>query len=91
MCKKCGSLQSEWLPVSGQGTIWSWVVYHKAYFQGSQVPYTVGIVELAEGPLIATNLVDVGDQELKIGAPVEAVFHKVDDQLAVPLFRLSGQ
>ncbi|HKE12406.1 MAG TPA: zinc ribbon domain-containing protein, partial [Myxococcota bacterium] len=28
MCPRCGSLESFWKPVSGRGTVWSYVVCH---------------------------------------------------------------
>ena len=45
------------------------------------------IVELEEGWHMLTNLVglDVGD--VRIGMPVEVVFHRVSDEVTLPYFR----
>lgn len=86
-CKGCLGMTSAWEPVSGKGVIWSWVVYRRAYFPGAQVPYTVAIVQVAEGPLLATNIVGSEESALRIGAKVEAVF--ISEQgVAIPVFKL---
>lgn len=87
-CKQCLSLDHAWTPVSGKGTIWSWAVFHRPYFQDVEVPYTVVIVELEEGPLVATNLVGGEGATPTIGAPVEVVFQDVDETMAIPQFKL---
>lgn len=82
-------MDSAWEPVSGKGAIWSWVVYRRAYFPGAQVPYAVAIVQLAEGPLMATNIIGAEESALRIGAPVEATF--INEQgVAIPVFRLAA-
>ena len=40
-------------------------------------PYTVGMVQLDDGPLIMSQLTDVEDVELHIGMPVEMVTRKL--------------
>lgn len=87
-CKQCLSLDHAWTPVSGKGTIWSWAVFHRPYFQDVEVPYTVVIVELAEGPLIAANLVGSDDSKPEIDAAVEVMFQDIDETMAIPLFKL---
>ena len=67
-CKTCLSMEADWKPVSGRGRIWSWAVYHRAYFPDSKPPYRVVIVELDEGPLLATEVIDAEDSHLEIGA-----------------------
>lgn len=88
-CKKCLSMKGTWTPASGRGAIWSWAVLHKAYFPEAEVPYRVAIVELAEGPLIATNIVDAREDQLRIGAPVEVTFKKLGGDITLPVFRLA--
>ena len=45
------------------------------------------IVELDEGPLLTTNLVDVPPEEIQIGLPVEVAFERASDEITLPLFR----
>jgi uncharacterized OB-fold protein len=43
----------------------SWVVYHQAFVPAfaDSIPYTVGLVELREGPRLISNIVGVDDPE----------------------------
>src|SRR5580698_7163231 len=51
MCPYCQSTEREWRPVSGQGTIWSFVVAHPPLLPAYApfAPYPVITVTLAEG------------------------------------------
>src|SRR5450759_78702 len=52
LCPRCRETKLGWIRVSGRGKVWSWTVFHKAYFAGfaEEMPYAVAIVELDEGP-----------------------------------------
>lgn len=86
-CPKCASSELRWVPLSGRGTIWSWVVFHRRYFPDQPPPYTVVRVKLEEGPAIITNLVDIGDREITMNAPVKVVFQPAGG-LVLPQFTL---
>ncbi len=89
MCAKCGSFEREWAPVSGRGTVYSYVVTRQAVhpsFEG-HTPYATVIVELAEGPHLTSNLVDVAVDDIEIGMPVEVMLVAVSDEVTLPLFR----
>jgi len=75
-CPRCLSDQLEWVLLSGEGEIYSWVEYHYAYHEyfKDKLPYVVAIVQLKEGPRIVSNIVDYDLEKLKVGAPVKAVF-----------------
>jgi uncharacterized protein len=45
-------------------------------------------VGLDEGPRLTANVVNAGTRSLAIGARVEAVFDRIDDEIALPRFRL---
>lgn len=49
-----------WRRASGAGRLFSWVTYHKAYDlpRSLPVPYTVGLVVLAEGPRVVGRMPD---------------------------------
>lgn len=78
-----------WDQLSGKGKIASYVVMYQKYFAGfgDEVPYPVIEVELEEGVRLLSNIVDLGDRELKVGMPVEVVFNKATDEFTIPLFR----
>lgn len=50
------------------------------------VPYVVVIVELDEGPLLISNLVDYTEEDLAIGTAVTVAFETRGDFL-LPVFR----
>jgi uncharacterized OB-fold protein len=51
------------------------------------VPYVVAYVELAEGPRIMTNIVDVDPAEVAIGMPVSVVFTDTGESARLYRFR----
>ena len=82
----------EWARASGKGTVYSFCVAHHPahpYFR-DKVPYNVAVVELEEGARIVANLLDVADDAIEIGMPVEVVFDDVADDVSLPKFRPSA-
>jgi uncharacterized protein len=92
MCGSCGSFEREWVPVSGHGTVYSFVITRQAIhpsFEG-HTPYATVVVELEEGPLLTSNLVDVPVDDIAIGQRVEATFVAATEEVSLPLFRLAS-
>ena len=89
MCPRCNSMEREWAPSTGKGVVYSWVnfVYANAAYPGIKVPYTVVVVEMAEGVRMISNLYDVKPEEVYVGMPVEVVFDDIADDLTLPKFR----
>jgi uncharacterized OB-fold protein len=50
------------------------------------VPYVAAIVELDEGPRLATRLVDVDPDQIAIGMPLAARFERVEPGEGIVLF-----
>ena len=73
-CPNCTSTEFSWENVSGQGRLVSWTVFHRQYFPGLPLPYTVICGELAEGPLVIANLVGPADVKLKLDMPLHIAF-----------------
>jgi uncharacterized protein len=86
-CAHCLSSDFEWRPSSGQGRIYSFVVFHRVYHPAfeSDVPYTVAIVELDEGPRLLANIVGAAPDEVRCDERVRVVFEERGDQ-AIPQF-----
>jgi uncharacterized OB-fold protein len=59
------------------------------YFKGFEddLPYTVVLIKLREGPFLYSNLVGVDDAQIKIGMPVTAVFDDVTPEVTLIRFR----
>ncbi|WP_328688966.1 OB-fold domain-containing protein [Streptomyces caniferus] len=52
-------------------------------------PYTVGLIELAEGVRIVSNVVGVPYDKVRIGMPVRLEFLRADEELELPVFRVA--
>jgi uncharacterized protein len=88
MCPYCQSTERYWQPVSGRGTIWSFVVCHPPLLPAYApfAPYPVITVTLEEGPALRMvgNLVSGPDGPINeidpgtivIGEPVGVVFSR---------------
>lgn len=90
VCPQCLSADQDWIPASGDGTLESWVDFHRAYWDGfkAELPYRVALVRLAEGPLFIANLLDDG-RTLRAGLPVRVGFNKVTEEITLPRFALA--
>ena len=89
MCSRCQGTAFDWQPMSGKGEVYSYVVTHQAVHPAfvDHTPMATVEVQLAEGPRLTSNLIDVHPDDLRIGMPVEVVFEEVGDSVTLPLFR----
>lgn len=83
----------EWAPSSGRGKVFARLIVHQvsdsAYAE--DIPYALVIVELDEGPLFPTRIVDSDPEQVKIGMPVEVAYYDVPEAgHTLPLFRPVG-
>jgi hypothetical protein len=78
-CPECRGRETTWDEVSPGGTIWSFVVYHRAFAAElkDQIPYTVVMVELDDGPYLVGRLVDE-DSRPAVGDRVIAEFVEIN-------------
>ncbi|MEU6392523.1 bifunctional MaoC family dehydratase N-terminal/OB-fold nucleic acid binding domain-containing protein [Streptomyces sp. NPDC046939] len=104
-CGDCGTLRFPWLPgcnacggqewdtvqASGEGTVFSYVVMHHPPFPAFDPPYAVGLIELAEGVRIVSNVTGVPPEKVRIGMPVRLEFLRVDEEYELPVFRAEGE
>ena len=90
MCSACHGKAFDWRPMSGKGEVYSYVVTHQAVHPAfvDHTPMATVEIELAEGPRLVSNLVDVPADEIEIGLPVQVVFEDIGNGVVVPLFRL---
>jgi hypothetical protein len=91
-CPSCHSPDFEWSPCSGRGRVHTFTVCHPPVLGAfeDRVPYNVVVVELAEGPLMVSNLIDVDNDDLRVGLDVEVCFIDIDGEFTLPQFRLSS-
>lgn len=89
VCHYCSSREFTWTAVSGTGTIYSYSVLERAKGNPFEddVPITIILVRLEEGPVMMSNLIDYEPGQLAIDAPVTVDYEDVDDQVTLPVFR----
>ncbi len=89
MCPECASFDKTWREMTGRGEVYSYVVTHQAIHPAynDHLPYATVLVQLEEGPVVTTNLVDVGIDEITIGMPVVVDFVAISEDVTLPLFR----
>lgn len=89
ICPHCGSLEHQWIEVSGQGKVHTFVVFHRLYHKGwdGEIPYTVAVVELAEGPRMMANIIGIPPDKVACEMPVKVVFDDVTPDVTIPKFQ----
>ncbi len=84
ICDTCLDEGFEWVDVSTRGTIWSYVVYHRAFHPAFEkdIPYVVAIVENEDGLRFTGNV--AGERVgITVGAAVSAIFDQVTPEFTM--------
>jgi len=91
-CPRCFSWETEWRRASGKGTLYTYSIQYRPQAPGFEPPYVTAIVQLAEGPRMLTNLVEIEPEpaNLRCDMPVEVVFEDVSDEISLPMWRPVG-
>jgi uncharacterized protein len=74
VCPRCLSPEATWTPLSGEGSVLGWTVFHRQYFPELPVPYTVIAVQMDEGPIVVGNYVNGGDRRPACGDRVRLTY-----------------
>lgn len=86
-CPFCFGGNLAWEEASGRGSVYSYSVMHRA-----DPPYVMAYIELEEGPVIMSNLVDTPFDKIKIGAAVTVDFiSSPGSDLTIAAFKQSDQ
>lgn len=87
VCTGCSSMDHLGLTdVSGDGTVDSFTVVHRAPRPDVAVPYVLARVRLVEGPVVLTGLVGAEPDDWTMGAAVTVDWVDVPDGRALPVF-----
>ena len=90
MCPSCHCLKWEAAPVSGRGTVFSYVVLHHPIVPPFEPGYVVAVVELEEGPRVVMDLAGIPADQIRVGMPVRVTPERMDDALVLPVARPEG-
>ncbi|WP_342641459.1 Zn-ribbon domain-containing OB-fold protein [Rhodoligotrophos ferricapiens] len=91
MCPSCASERLEWVELSGRGHVHSVTTVHRpsAPAFAPAVPYVLALIEVAEGPIMMSNIVGPDALSTQIGDEVAVVFEDVGE-VTLPRFRRVG-
>ena len=91
ICPHCHSMDLYWEEGSGEGTIHTFAVQHRAFGGwAEETPFVTAFIDLKEGDRMATVLRGVDPnkpQDIKIGAKVRVHFEETEGMF-VPYWRL---
>ena len=91
ICPFCHSMDIEWSPASGTGTIHTFAVQTRNWGTW-EPPYVTAYVDLAEGDRMLTILRGVDPEkpeEIKIGARVRVEFEPASEEVHIPFWRVA--
>ena len=88
LCPHCLSTEVQWVPVTGRAKLFSWAIFHRKYLPAYPPPHNIIVVQLDEGPLMVSNLVDAMPADGCIGAELELVYAEDSAGSVLPRFRL---
>lgn len=89
VCPRCLSADFAWTPLSGKGSVLSFVVFDRAYNPAwaSRVPYNVALIQLDEGPRMFSNVIGIPNEQVSVGMAVRVVFEPVPGKgISIPRF-----
>lgn len=89
-CPGCRQQGVDWVELSGRGTVYSFTIAHQPLIPQLRdyIPYVIALVEPDDAPGIrlATNLVDVDTEAVRVGMAVRVVWDDVHENATVPRF-----
>jgi uncharacterized OB-fold protein len=87
ICPRCWSTNQTWTEISPNGTLWSYIVYHRALdpSKKDEIPYVVGRVKTDDGPVFTVRL-DIAPEDAKVDMRVTATWDDVSDEVTLVRF-----
>jgi uncharacterized OB-fold protein len=92
-CTRCLSADAEWSTIQPRAKVLSHLVFHRAYAADwkDEVPYSVVMVQFAEGPRMFLDVIDPEkayvDEDL-VDREIEIAFERASDEIGVPRARV---
>ena len=90
-CTNCYGENCEWVKLSGQGTLYTYIIVHQPVLAAfvDAAPYNVAKITPEEAPNIHFTgvVVDVKNDGLKVGMPLEVAFSDVTPEITIPYWQ----
>lgn len=81
-----GGTELEWVESPGTGTLHTFTVVRRSFFENLAAPYVLAIVQLDEGVRVTAHVVDADPDAVRIGMRGRAVFRPSGDSLPLLCF-----
>lgn len=89
-CFACGGTRQDIAAHTGSGTVFSWVVNHRAFGYEAETPFTVLLVELDGGGRVYGRLLEEGLRSELAGGEVVTLDSEATRIASYPVFSLSS-
>ncbi len=88
ICPGCLGSTLEWRESSGRGTVYTFSNVHRPQMPNFALPapYTVALIELAEGVRLMSNVVNCDPEQVRVGMAVKVTWERLDDGRHLPQF-----
>lgn len=88
ICNSCGG-EVEWLEAAGDGVINTYTIVRRHGVEPfrSLAPFALAMVDLPEGVRLMGNVTGIDPEDVKVGLTVRAYALKIDETMALPLWR----
>lgn len=89
VCSNCFSFKLETVRASGKGKVYSFSTVYRAPSKAFEpdVPYTIALIDLDEGPRMTSTVIDCKPEEVRIGMRVAVVFDDITEEVTLPRFK----
>jgi len=86
ICTTCMNRNVTWVRATGLGKIKMYTIIHRPISKAYSAPYAVALIQLAEGPMMMSNIINCDLDELAIGMGVKVAFEKWSEEITIPQF-----
>lgn len=90
-CTHCGSGDLSWRTASGLGRIATFSTVYRSIGPAYEAPYTIALIDLAEGPRMMSIIVGADPDTLAVGDPVSVAFETWAEDVSLPVFHVTSQ
>lgn len=87
ICPECASRKLAWTAVSGRGSVYTFTAADNSIFD--EGPIIVALIELEEGAMMMSNIINASAQDVSIGMPVRLTYQPISDAFTLPVFELA--
>ena len=86
ICPECASRNLTWTLVSGKASVYTYTVAQKSVFEEVKGPVIVALVELEEGAMMTSNIINVDPDNIHIGMQLKLGYEPISEDITLPIF-----